>query len=251
MTTGAEALRQVPLFTDLGDDELLDLTAELGEAEFPAGACIFAEGDANSSLFLIRSGKVKVVLLGESEAKPGEEVVLAIMGDGDFFGELSLCDAQPRSASVVALEPTSTYVLPREAFLRFVQAHPPAAVQIMAVLASRLREKSERLSENIFLDLQARLAKRLLQLASVSGVQTGDGVEISRSLTAEEIAPLVGATAAQVESEMRALKEAAIIHWNGTTVTVRMPDLLAERTRGGRPQALLGHVNVPRWLLES
>lgn len=245
MTTGTDALRQVPLFASLGEAELARLAAKLGEMQFPAGAQVFAIGDANSSLQIIREGKVKIVLPGE-----GEEVVLAVLGDGDFFGELSLCDGKARSASVVAMKPTSTYVLPREAFLRFVEAYPPAAVQIMAVLASRLREQSERLSENIFLDLRARLAKRLLQLASAFGRETGSGVEITRSLTADEIAPLVGATAAQVESEMRALREGAIIDWDGTTVTVHSPELLAEGTRGGRPIPPIGHINVPRWLLE-
>jgi CRP/FNR family transcriptional regulator, cyclic AMP receptor protein len=244
-TPGADALRQVPLFAGLQDADLASLAAGLDQAEFAANARIFAIGDANASLHLIRSGKVKVVLPGDDQ-----EVILAIMGDGDFFGELSLCDGKPRSASVVALEPTSTYVLPRETFLQFVAAHPPAAIQIMSALASRLRENSERLSENVFLDLPARLAKRLMQLASVSGRETAAGLEITRSLTADELAALVGATVAQVEREMRVLDEGGIVRWDGSTVTIRSQNLLTERVRTGRPEALLGHVSVPRWLLE-
>jgi CRP/FNR family cyclic AMP-dependent transcriptional regulator len=243
MISGTEALQQVPLFSGLDEADLAALAADLGEAEFPAGTRIFETNDANSSLHLIRDGKVKVVLPGS-----GEEVVLAIFGDGDFFGELSLCDGRPRSAAVVAMEPTTTYVLPREAFLRFAETHPKAAIHIMSVLACRLRETTERLSENIFLDLQARLAKRLLQLATACGnPATG---EIARSLTADEIAPLVGATAAQVSLEMRALDEAGILDWDGTTVTISSPSLLAERTRGDRRYVALGHIQVPRWLLE-
>jgi CRP/FNR family transcriptional regulator, cyclic AMP receptor protein len=244
-TTGSDALRHVPLFAALSDDDLAGLADELSEAVFPPGFRIFEAGDANSSLHVIREGKVKVVLPGN-----GEEVILKIFSSGDFFGELSLCDGKPRSAAVVAVEPTSTYVLPREAFLRFIESHPPAALRIMEALAGRLRDTSERLSEIVFLDLSARLAKRLHELASLCGRQSGEAIEIPVSLTVEEIAPLVGATAAQVETEMRALNEVGIIDWNGMSVIVRAPELLAERTRGSRPYVALGHITVPRWLLE-
>lgn len=245
ITTGTEALQQVPLFEGLAPAELAQLAGEVTESEFPAGARIFEPGNTNSSLYIIREGKVKVVLPGDSG-----EVILAIVDDGDYFGELSLCDGKPRSAAVVAMEPTSTYVLPREPFLRFIRTHPPAAIHVMEVLSCRLRESSERLSENIFLDLPARMAKRLLQLCALCGKESEHGTQIERSLSADEIAPLVGATAAQVETEMRALDEADIIDWNGVTVTVRAPTLLAERTRGGRSYVALGHITVPRWLLE-
>jgi CRP/FNR family transcriptional regulator, cyclic AMP receptor protein len=241
----SDALRQVPLFAELAPEQLQSLSKELTEEQFPAGTRIFSPGDASTSLYLIREGKVKVVLPGAAE-----EVVLAILGDGDFFGELSICDGRPRSAGVVALESTSTYVLPREAFLRFIETHPPAATHVLSVLACRLRETSERLSETVFLDLPARLAKRLLQLASLCGRETERGARIDRTLTVDDLASLVGATAAQVESEMWALDETDIIDWDGSTATILAPALLAERARGLRPYVGLGHINVPRWLME-
>jgi CRP/FNR family transcriptional regulator, cyclic AMP receptor protein len=244
-TTGSDALRQVPLFAALGELELASLAGELTEAAFPPGFRIFEAGDANSSLHVIREGRVKVVLPGE-----GQEMILKLFGEGDFFGELSLCDGQPRSAAVVAVEPTSTYILPRDAFRRFVESHPPAALLIMEALACRLRDTSERLSEIVFLDLPARLAKRLHEMVSHSGRNTAGGIELPASLTVEEIAPLVGATAAQVATEMRALDEVGIIDWDGSSVIVRAPALLAERTRGSRPYVALGHITVPRWLLD-
>lgn len=245
VASGRDLLQQVPLFAELGPGDLESLAKELAEEQFPDGARIFDPGDENTSLYIIREGKVKVVLPG-----PTEEVVLAIIDDGDFFGELSICDGKPRSAGVVAMAPTTTYVLPREAFLRFIEAHPPAATHVLSVLACRLRETSERLSENIFLDLPARLAKRLLQLASLCGQESPRGTRIERCLTVDDLAGLVGATAAQVESEMRALDETDIIDWDGATATIRAPALLSERACGLRPYVGLGHINVPRWLLE-
>src|SRR5947209_7421800 len=113
-TSGTDALRNVPLFAALSEIDLSSLAAELSEAAYPPGFRIFEAGDANSCLHVIREGKVKVVVPGDRS-----EVILKIFGDGDFFGELSLCDGKPRSAAVAAVEPTSTYVLPREVFLRF------------------------------------------------------------------------------------------------------------------------------------
>jgi CRP-like cAMP-binding protein len=245
VTEGSDALRQVPLFAGLDDGLLAGLARELRAAEFPAGAQIFAHGDVNASLYLIRHGKVKVALMG-----PTEEVVLSVLGDGDFFGELSLCDGGPRSAGVAALEPTTTWVLPRAAFVRFLEAHPPAATEVLKVLACRLRDTTERFSDTVFLDISARVAKRLLQLAATAGRQTAAGIEIQRSLTVEEVAALVGATPSQVETELRALAESGILDWDGRHLLVRSPDLLAERSRGGLRCVGLGHINVPRWLLE-
>jgi CRP/FNR family transcriptional regulator, cyclic AMP receptor protein len=241
----SDALLQVPLFAELEADHLMSLSGQLTEEQFPAGARIFAPGDANTSLYIIREGKVKVVLPGAAG-----EVILAIIDDGDFFGELSICDGRPRSAGVIAIDPTSTYVLGRDAFLSFIESHPPAAALVLRVLSCRLRETSERLSENVFLDLPARLAKRLLQLASLHGEETGQGTRIERSLTVDDLAGMVGSTAAQVETELRALDETGIIDWDGDTATIRAPALLAERMHGLRPYVGLGHINVPRWLME-
>ncbi|HTE20296.1 MAG TPA: Crp/Fnr family transcriptional regulator, partial [Armatimonadota bacterium] len=156
ITTGKEALRQVPLFAALDEALLEPLSAELGQAEFAAGERIFNEGDANSALYVIRDGKVKIV-----RASSGKELVLAVFDEGDCFGELSLCDGSPRSAAAVAMAPTSTYVLPQAAFDQFIAAHPVAATHVMNVLAVRLRLASERLSDAVFLEFPARLAKRL------------------------------------------------------------------------------------------
>jgi CRP/FNR family cyclic AMP-dependent transcriptional regulator len=243
--SGTDALRQVPLFAGLGDAELFDLATQLEEASFPAGRRIFEVGDANSSLHIVREGKVKAVRPGEDD-----EIVLKVFGTGEFFGELSLLDDRPRSAAVVTMEPTTTYVLPRKVFLRFVETHPPAAIRILAALADRLRETTERLSETIFLSVGARVAKRLEELADRYGRQTDRGTEITVSLSADELAPLVGATAGQVDAELRSLEQDTIIDWNGSTVTIRKRQLLGERTRGGRHIPPLGHIAIPSWLLE-
>ena len=241
-----EALRHVPLFRGLDDPLLESLAVELRTAEFAAGTRVFEEQDASSELYMIQSGKVKVVRSGEAH-----EVVLAVLGPGDCFGELSLCDGSGRSAAVVALEPTRTYALGREEFGRFLAGHPAAAMDLLRVLATRLRKTSERLSDMVLFDLPVRTARRLMELAEEYGSETEGGTAIRLSLTREELAPLVGATADQVEAELRGLQETGVILWDGASVTVRSPVLLEERARGGLRYVPLGHVTVPRWLLEG
>ena len=245
ITTGLDALRQVPLFAKLHETPLTGLAEALQETSFSPGAHIVEMGDPDNALYLIQHGKVKVVLPGRDE-----EAVVAILDDGDFFGELSLCDGRSRSATVVAIAPTTAYVLARETFLEFLKNHPPAAIQVLEVLACRLRDTTDRFSESIFLDLRARLAKRLLQLAAVSGEETEAGVRITQSLAVDDIAALVGARPSQVETELRALCEIGVIQWDGDTLIIRAPELLHERTCGDLRYVGLGHITVPRWLVD-
>jgi CRP/FNR family transcriptional regulator len=122
---------------------------------------------------------------------------------------------------------------------------------LLRVMAGRLRRTSERLSELVFFDLPSRMARRLRELACEHGRETPGGTAIGVSLTTDEVAPLVGATAEQTERELQALQEAGIVHWDGSTVTVRSPELLADRARGGLRYVPIGHVTVPRWLLDA
>jgi CRP/FNR family transcriptional regulator, cyclic AMP receptor protein len=243
--SGTEALRQVPLFASLDASLLGHLEQELVEAHFAPGQSIFQEGDSSSSLYAIHEGKVKV-----SRVSNGDEVVLAVFGPGDCFGELALCDGTPRSAAVIAMEPTTAYELSREGFLRFLESHPAAAIHFLSVMAARLRKTSDRLSEMLFLDLPVRLARRLEELARHNGVEEAEGVKIQLSMTADDLAPLVGGTPAQIAGELRTMDETGIIRWDGKSVTIRAPQLLAERTQARAHFVGLGHVTVPRWLLE-
>src|SRR2546421_5560302 len=99
ISTGVDALRRVPLFSVLDEPLLECLAAELDQQEFPAGARVFSEGDTSSTLYVIRTGKVKV-----AREQDGAEVILAVLADGDYFGELALCDGSARSAGVVTLQ---------------------------------------------------------------------------------------------------------------------------------------------------
>jgi CRP/FNR family transcriptional regulator, cyclic AMP receptor protein len=126
----AELLAACPLFTGIGPDELQMVAETASEVEFPAGAVIARAGEIGTGFFIVVDGRVRVVR---------DAQVIATLGPGEFFGELSVLDGQPRNAQVVAEEPTRCLALPTWEFERVLLAHPQLALAILRGLARRLR----------------------------------------------------------------------------------------------------------------
>src|ERR1051325_11381165 len=120
-------LRTVPLFTKLEDAELQRFAELTREKSYPKGSVILFEDDPGDSLFIVRDGRVKVVLVGED----GREVILGVLGVGEYFGELSLIDDRPRSAHVIAMEDSNLLVLRREDFRKRVESSPSVAWSLL------------------------------------------------------------------------------------------------------------------------
>src|SRR3954449_11502639 len=124
-------LKAVPFFTQLNDRELDVVRSVSTEKSYPKNAVVLTEGEMGDSLYMIQSGKVKV-FIGDED---GREIILKILGPGDFFGEMSMIDKQPRSASVTTLETSTFLVLQHNAFEKCVEAAPRIAQMVMQVLA--------------------------------------------------------------------------------------------------------------------
>lgn len=185
----AERLRQVPLFAQVGRDDLAELAERLSSATFPRGTVLFRRGDPGHALFLLESGAVKVSNLSSD----GREVVMALLGAGEVLGELALFDSGVRTADATAIEDTSALVVSDDALRPFLEEHPGVAVQLLEVLAGRLRETTEALQDAIFSDVPGRLAKRFCDLAARYGVEEEGGTVIDLALTQEQLAQMVGA----------------------------------------------------------
>ncbi len=184
-----ESLLRIPFFSTMSRVELVELASHLQTRWFPRGETIVQYGEPGHYFFLIRSGTVKVTRSFE----PGEEVVMCVLGAGEFFGELALLDGGPRSASVQSLEPTEVLVLYREDFVGFLHAHPAASVQVITVLAERIRRLNDQVEE-ASMTLPQRLARRLVDLGRRKGHVTPAGIEIHVPLTQSELAGMIGAS---------------------------------------------------------
>lgn len=194
----AQFLGKVPFFSTLEPEELRELSAVARRRSYEAGEVIFHRDDPGNTLFVIRTGRVRIFLTSSE----GQEVALALFRAGDAFGELALFDGQPRSASAVAIEPVETYTIQRQDFISAVMRRPRVALQLLATLSQRLRQTDSMVEDLLFLDVHGRVAKKLLELAETLGVSTPEGVRIEMRLTQSDLASLVGASRESVNKVM-------------------------------------------------
>ncbi len=194
---------------------------------WPTGATLFLEGDRSEAVLIVVSGRVKVFSLTEQ----GEEVVLAVRGPGALLGELSALDGGVRSASVAALEPVTSLVVPSPAFIEFLRTHGPAATVLLRLITSRLRDADRKRVEFGAFDIAARVAGRLVELADRFGEPDEHGVRISVALSQDELAGWVGASREAVAKALRVLRDRGYVTTGRRTMTVLDLDGLRRRAR--------------------
>jgi CRP-like cAMP-binding protein len=200
--TVTDTLRAVSLFAHLTDDELGRVAAAVRERSYPKQSIILFEDDPGDALYVVIAGQVKVVLIGED----GREVILSVLGEGDFFGEMSLIDDQPRSAHVIAMDDARLLVLRREDFQRTLEEAPRIALGLLRALSGRLRRADDKIGALVLLDVLGRVARVLLEL----GDAERDGL-ITQRLTHHTIAQMIGSTRETVSRTMRDLAERGLI----------------------------------------
>lgn len=221
----SRALMAVPLFTQLPSQVVAATAQKVHRRRYGAGEVIFHDGDPGRSLCVIESGRVKIVSVSEQ----GQEVLLAVMGPGDFFGELALFDDMPRSATVLAMEPAQLLTLDREDFFAILDRFPTVARLMFSVLAGLIRRLTGEVGDLVFLNLDARIAKRLLELAEAHGADTPEGRRIALTLSQAEIGAMVGATRESVNQCLRGLQKAGLIILGRQGITIAKPDALRRR----------------------
>lgn len=205
-----------------------DAAAEAFEpVTFRKGATIFHEGDAGDSLYVVLAGKVKI----GRKANDGRENMLAVMGPSDQFGELSLFDPGPRTATATALTDVRLARMDKGVLRPWITEHPEIAEQLLRVLARRLRRTNNIVADLIFTDVPGRVAKALLQLASRFGTPGGQHIRVTHDLTQEELAQLVGASRETVNKALADFVNRKWLRLEGKTVVILDHDRLARRAR--------------------
>ena len=185
-----EVIRRAPLFTALDDASAATLRESMTQVKVSKGQTLFKEGDAGDRLFVVVEGKLK---LGTSSGD-GRENLLSILGPGDMFGELSLFDPGPRTATATAVTDARDLALANDQVIGWVTAHPQVSLQLFKRLARRLRRTNEVLADLVFADVPGRVAKAIMDLGERFGTKKDDGLHVNHELTQEELAQLVGAS---------------------------------------------------------
>ncbi len=209
-------LARAPLFARLDEAELDALLDTTHTKSLEAREELFHKGDPGSQVYLILRGRLKAI----TTSAEGDDVVFSIMGPGELFGELGLLAGGTRTATIQALDRSELLVLDRREFLPFLRAHPDVAIKLLEVLARRARSISEMIEDTHFLNLPARLAKKLLNLAARYGVDTEGGVRIELRLSQTELGDLVATTRESVNKQIRAWTEGGVLSMDRGIVTI-------------------------------
>ncbi|MDY7019721.1 MAG: cyclic nucleotide-binding domain-containing protein [Chloroflexota bacterium] len=218
-------LRGIPLFSSISADDLSNLSRRLTRRRYRKGEIIFHKDDLGSTFHIINIGSVKLSIPSEKK----EDVFLAYLGSGDFFGELALLDEHPRSATATAIEPTETLALERGDFLDFLKCYPDVAVCMLSVLAQRIRNLNSQLENIIIFEPKARLAETLMKLVDIHGSETWEGWEITVPLTLAGLAGMVGASAATIGLLLRDFQAAGIVTVKKQHYIIHKPEELRKR----------------------
>jgi CRP-like cAMP-binding protein len=219
-----DVLYRVPLFADLHDEELRELAAHLGKRAFAEDMILFHKGSPSQALYLIESGRVRAFVLSDE----GQEMTLDIYGPGECFGETALVDGQMRCAGAMTLEPTVTYTLPRDDFLRCLERRPAVARRALTLLADRLNRLTAFAEHLAFLDVPGRMAVVLLELAEHHGVDENQG-EICLRLTQAELASCCAASRVMVNKVLGIFRDEGLIKLEGQAITILDADGLRRR----------------------
>ena len=206
------SLKTVPFFAQLTERELELVRSLSTEKHYPKNAVVLTEGEMGDSLFMIRTGKVKV-FIGDQE---GKEMILKILGPGDFFGEMSMIDKQPRSASITTLESSVFLVLSHAAFEKCIEQVPRIATIVMRTLAQRVREADKKIGTLALMDVYGRVASTLLELAVVDNGKLMVGEKLSQ----QDLANMVGASREMVNRILKDLSERGFISVESKSITI-------------------------------
>jgi len=189
---------------------------------------IYRQGEPGNEMCIVLSGGVKV----STVSVDGKEIIFDLLSEGDFFGEVSLLDGKPRTATVTTLVPSVLVILERDFFIPFLKDNPSTAIRLLHILAHRLRAADTFLEEVLFFDSETRLAKRVLALKDICGKSVGDTVHIELKVSQQDIANLVGITRERVNKHLKQWERAEIISLQQGQLTIqnltRLQELASE-----------------------
>ena len=225
VTETGVGLANTPLFAALDDEAAAVLRSCMNDVKVARGRTLFNEGDPGDRLYVVTDGKIK---LGRTAAD-GRENLLAVLGPGEMFGELSLFDPGPRTATATAVTDTSVLGLGHDELEPWLTGRPEVAAHLLGALAQRLRRTNEAMADLVFSDVPGRVAKALLDLARRFGVQSEDGLHVTHDLTQEELAQLVGASRETVNKALADFASRGFLRLEARAVVILDVERLSRR----------------------
>ncbi len=212
------------IFQGLAERDLDALAAVTVTKRLVSKEVLFHKGEMGSELYGVLSGRLRISAAGPD----GKGMVFTYADPGEIFGEISLIDSSPRSATVEAAEPSELMVLHRRELMPFLKQHPEVAIHMGQLVAARLRRVSEQVEDAYLLSLPARLARKVIALGRVYGKETPKGVTLEIPLAQQEIGELIGATRESVNKILRRWSESELVEVDQKIITIRDLDGLQD-----------------------
>ncbi|MDI6735950.1 MAG: Crp/Fnr family transcriptional regulator [bacterium] len=214
--TKSEFLGKVSIFNSLEKEDLELLANATQEVTYKKGQTIISSEELGTTFFIVRSGSVKVT----AEALGEREIVLSTLHPLAFFGEMSILDGEPRSATITALEETKLITLEREVFLRILHRYPQITIKILTILCQRLRRADELIQSLRFVSAAGRTIQILFKLLDEHGVDTKEGKLIDTKLTHHDLASLSGTSRESMRKIIRYFQEKGCLKFYRGKITI-------------------------------
>jgi len=209
-------LRNVPIFTDLTDSDLTKIASKMIPRVYEKGQMILLEESMGETFFIITQGAVKVTRLSAD----GREVILAILGESDFFGEMSLLDGEGRSANIVANEDAKVLTLSRNDFLDCLESYPKIAIALLEELATRLRKSDQQIESLSLSDSEHRIGITLIRLAGELGTIKQGHVTVKNLPYQQDIANMAGTSRETVSRTLKLLEDKKLVRRENRNLTI-------------------------------
>jgi len=216
LVNNTEFLANVPIFSDL-DEETLQKIAKSGVIQtYKKNNVILSEEDTGSALFVIAEGKVKI----SRSSGDDKEVILALLNESDFFGEMSLLDGMSRSATVTAVEDSKLFIVQRAEFLDLLKKYPDVSVALLTELTKRLRAATMKIKALSLKDAEGKVATVLLQLADDVGKIRQGVVEIDHLPYQQELANMAGTSRETISRTLHSFAKKGLVELDGSKLRI-------------------------------
>ncbi len=216
MATQTSILREVPIFTGLNDEDLDIIMRMTVRRTYPKNTMIVIEEDRGDMLYIIESGSVKITRLDDE----GREVILAILGSSEFFGEMALLDGQGRSANVMAIDDSVLYTLHRRDFLDVLERFPTISILLLREMTSRLRKSDQQIKSLSLSDAEHRIGIAIHRFAEDMGIFKLGQVIINRLPYQQDIANMSGTSRETVSRMLKNLEQKGLVEREGRRLII-------------------------------
>jgi CRP/FNR family transcriptional regulator, cyclic AMP receptor protein len=214
----SDFIRYVPIFADLNEDTIEEIS-QLGRIKnYTKDAVILYEQESGTALFIIVKGQVKISRIGDD----GKEVILTILKEDDFFGEMAILDGFSRSANVTAMEDTEIFIIQRDEFIKLLETHPEISLALLTELTNRLRDADAKIKALSIKDAEGRVGTVIIQIADTMGKIKNGAVEIERIPYQHDLANMAGTSRETISRTLHSFAKKGLIELNGSNI--KIPD---------------------------